>query len=152
MTEEWFSIKLPTDENGKLPRQCPKCDGKFSIHGEDYESSRYLNLRCPYCEWTGGFDEFLTEEQAEYALSVSRDETVQMIGEEVGKAIEDIFGSSTSSGNIDISMESGDFNLGKVGTPSPHLSIATKEISCNSCGFRYEIREETQDHLCPVCR
>ena len=49
MTEKTISNDLPTDSDGHLPRQCPHCEQRFSIHGETYEEGRYLNLRCPYC-------------------------------------------------------------------------------------------------------
>lgn len=142
MTEKIISIDLPTNQNGHLPRQCPHCEQRFSIHGETYEEEHYLNLRCPYCGMIEEFDGFLTEEQAEYSQVTSQNEAIEMAAREVEDAIKDAFGSSTS-GSIDFDEQK---------TPSPHLPFEPEHLSCSDCAFRYGVKDGDGEMLCPVCR
>jgi len=142
MTEKTISIDLPTDSDGHLPRQCPHCEQRFSIHGETYEEGRYLNLRCPYCGMIEEFDEFLTEEQAEYSQAIAQNELREMAAKEIEDALGDVFdGASTDS-----------IDFGELETSSPHLPYDPTRITCPECGFRYGVKPEGDDTLCPVCR
>lgn len=142
MTEKTISIDLPTDSDGHLPRQCPHCEQRFSIHGETYEEGRYLNLRCPYCGMIEEFDEFFTEEQAEYSQAIAQNELREMAAKEIEDALGDVFdGASTDS-----------IDFGELETPSPHLPYNPTQITCPECGFRYGVKPEGDDTLCPVCR
>lgn len=152
MTEKVVSIDLPTDENGLLPRQCPNCGGKFAIHGDTYEEEHYLNLRCPYCQWIEEFDEFLTEEQAEYGEAIAESELRRMAEKELAEAFEDAFGGASGSDFIEIETNTDEIDFGERSAPSPHLSIATVRINCLECALRYEVREGETETYCPVCR
>jgi DNA-directed RNA polymerase subunit RPC12/RpoP len=152
MTDKELSIELPTDENGFLPRQCPNCSGKFAIHGDTYQEEHYLNLRCPYCNWIEEFDEFLTEEQLEYAEAVTENEARRMMENEFAEAFEDAF--SSSSDFVEVEANPDEIDFGERDAPSPHLSIMTEQIICSECGFKYLIRKEEKEgeYSCPVCR
>ncbi|PSQ19686.1 hypothetical protein BRD00_01315 [Halobacteriales archaeon QS_8_69_26] len=152
MTDRVVNIDLPTDEAGMLPRQCPNCDKQFAIHGVTYENERYLNLRCPYCEWIAEFEEFLTEEQAEYGEVVTENEARQLLEDELADMFEDAFSSTGSSDFIEIETNTDEINLGHRDTPSPHLTIETNQITCSGCAFRYAVEDSTEDSSCPVCR
>jgi DNA-directed RNA polymerase subunit RPC12/RpoP len=152
MTERVVSIDLPTDDEGMLPRQCPNCDGQFAIHGETYQEEHYLNLRCPYCGWVAEFDEFLTEEQATYGEAVAENEARRMLEEEFADAFEDAFSGVGSSDFIEVETNTDEIDFGHRSTPSPHLAIETDQVTCDTCGFRYAVEEETEDTSCPVCR
>jgi len=152
MTEKEINIDLPTDSDGFLPRQCPNCEKKFAIQGESYEEEHYLNLRCPYCEWIAEFDDFLTEEQAQYAEAVAENEARKMAEKEVGKALEDAFSGFKSNDSVEVETSTDDIDFGHREPPSPHLPIATQEVSCSECSFSYIVRTGTSDHTCPVCR
>ena len=152
MTDMVVNIDLPTDEAGMLPRQCPHCDGKFAIHGETYEQEHYLNLQCPYCEWIAEFDEFLTDEQAEYGEAVAETEARQMLEEEFADMFEDAFSGVGSSDFIEVETNTDEIDFGHRNTPSPHLAIQTDQVTCSDCGFRFAVEEGTGDSSCPVCR
>jgi len=152
MTERIVNIDLPTDDEGMLPRQCPNCDGSFAIHGETYEDEHYLNLRCPYCEWVAEFDEFLTEEQAAYGEAVAENEARRMLEAEVADMFEDAFSGVGSSDFIEVETNTDEIDFGHRSTPSPHLPIETDQVTCGECGFRYAVKDGTDDSSCPVCR
>lgn len=152
MTEKVVNITLPTDEDGMLPRQCPNCDQPFAIHGQTYEDEHYLNLRCPYCEWIEEFDEFLTEEQAQFAKATATNEALDMAGDIIGDALKDAFGGIKSSKNFKVKSSGGDVDFGSVDAPSPHLQVDTDLITCDECGFKYGVKQGAEGTHCPVCR
>lgn len=142
MTEKAINIELPTDSRGYLPRQCPHCNQRFSIHGETYEEGHYLNLRCPYCGMIEEFDKFLTEEQAEYSQAIAQNEAREMAAKQLEDALGNVFDGS-STGSID---------FGELETPSPHLPYGPARITCSQCEFRYGVKQDEAETLCPVCR
>lgn len=149
--EKELSITLPADDNEMLPRQCPNCEQEFLIHQPSYTENNYLNLRCPYCEWTEEKDEFLTDEQAAYAEAVAANELRSMAEEEVQEAFEDAFGGLSSSGGISIETDSSDVDFGRKSLPSPHIDAETTKLECDSCEFIYAVTD-TKQISCPVCR
>jgi rubrerythrin len=152
MTDMVVNIDLPTDEAGMLPRQCPNCDGQFAIHGETYEQEHYLNLRCPYCEWVAEFDEFLTEEQAEYGEAVAENEARRMLEDEFAEMFEDAFSGTGSSDFIEVETNTDEIDFGHQDTPSPHLPVETDQLACSECGFSFAVEQGREDGSCPVCR
>lgn len=140
MTEKTVSIDLPTDGDGMLPRQCPNCQAQFAIHEESYSEEHYLNLRCTYCEWIEKFDEFLTDEQADYAQAVAENEARQLAAKELEDALGDVFDSS------------GDIEFDDCPEPSPHLSVEMQRVVCDECGFIYSVQKDPDEVSCPVCR
>jgi len=152
MTKKEVNITLPTDENGLIPRQCPHCDGKFTIHSETFEEQQYLNLRCPYCEWVEDVDEFLTEEQAAYSEAVAETELRRMAEKEFAEMWEDTFSGLSSNDFIEVETNTDEIDFGLRNAPSPHLSIETMQVTCSECSFRYAVRRDENDPSCPVCR
>lgn len=152
MTEKSVSIDLPTDDAGILPRQCPNCSGKFGVHGDTYEQEHYLNLRCPYCEWIGEFDEFLTEEQAQYAEAVAETELRRMAEQEFAEQWENAFDGMSSNDFLEIETNTDEIDFGDRSSPSPQLSIDTDSTTCQQCGFPYIVQSGEADVSCPVCR
>jgi len=136
-----ISIDLPTDDDGMLPRQCPTCERTFAIHRSTYREQHYLNLRCPYCGWIAEFDQFLTDEQADFAEATAENEARELAESELEEALSDIFGT------VD------DLDFGRQSVPSPHLDVPMTSRTCDNCGFRYHIAASYQDaSRCPVCR
>jgi len=88
------------------------------------------------------FDEFLTEEQTEYSQAIAQNELREMAAKEIEDALGDVFdGASTDS-----------IDFGELETSSPHLPYDPTRITCPECGFRYGVKPEGDDTLCPVCR
>ena len=149
--EKELSITLPADDDEMLPRQCPNCKQAFLIHQPSYSENNYLNLRCPYCEWIEEKDEFLTDEQAEYAEAVAANELRSMAEEEMEEVFEDAFSGLSSTGGISIETDTSDVDFGRKSLPSPHINAETYEVECDSCGFIYAVTDPEQA-FCPVCR
>jgi DNA-directed RNA polymerase subunit RPC12/RpoP len=138
--ERNFNISLPLTEDNYLARQCFNCKRKFSIKADDYDNKGYLNLRCPYCGLIGEFEEFLTDEQNRWALSIQKEEAKDLVLEMLDNNFENI---STNKGNISDSDRN-----------SPHISKEMGKFRCDKCDFRikYNQRFDEKDILCPVCR
>jgi ssDNA-binding Zn-finger/Zn-ribbon topoisomerase 1 len=137
--EREIEIEFPADGNGMVGRQCPNCEMVFRISEQMYQDRHYLNLRCPYCEWVDEFDEFLTDQQREYAEAMMKDELDKMAAE----ALDDALGDMIDINSVDYSNES---------IPSPHSDIETDRETCSDCGFEYEILSSESGTDCPVCR
>jgi hypothetical protein len=93
-------------------------------------------------------DEFITEEQEEYAEAVAENELRKMSGEALSEKLEDVF-SNTDSFEV---KSNPDIDFGSVDTPSPHFSIELSDNQCDDCGFEYQVAEEGENSSCPVCR
>lgn len=148
--EKEISIELPTNEDEMLPRQCPNCEQQFLIQQEEYEAGGYLNLRCPYCEWIDEKDEFLTDEQVEYAEAVAMNEMKGMLEKELGGMLEDAFSGLKSNDFITIEKGSSDFKLDRDSLPSPSTDASTTKQKCDECEFSFETINSSV--VCPVCR
>lgn len=150
MKKGW-SIDLPTDDDEMLPRQCPNCEQAFLIHLPRYTEGMYLNLRCPYCEWVADSDEFVTDEQSEYAAAVGGNELRSMAEDMLNDALDDIFGGLKSSKHFSVKRSSSGVDFGRHSLPSPITEHQTSEFNCNKCGFIYSTIPNS-DPVCPVCR
>lgn len=149
--EKGWSIDLPVDDNEMLPRQCPNCEQAFLIHLPRYTEGMYLNLRCPYCEWVADSDEFVTDDQAEYAAVVGENELRNMAEDTLNDALDDIFGELNSSKHFSVNRGSSRVDFGRHSLPSPIADYQIDKSDCNNCGFSYSTLPNS-DPVCPVCR
>ena len=62
MSENIIKIGLKTDEKGYIKRQCPECNGLFKIKNKSSNDEYF----CPYCEKSGFFKDFLTDNQKKF--------------------------------------------------------------------------------------
>lgn len=141
-----LSIELPTDANGYIGRECPRCSGRFKIDIENFEEGGHLNLRCPFCEFISESDRFLTSEQREYVHSIQRDELLTLAEDKMSELLEDVFSGS------EFEVTGGeDIDLGNTSVKSPGFDTDTTNIHCDKCGFHYSL-ETGRSGVCPVCR
>lgn len=143
------SLSIPTDDDGMLGRECPRCRGRFQIDLEYYESRGYMNLRCPYCRFISELDNFTTGEQRAYIYSTTRNMAFQAAEEAFEEAFEGISGSS--SGSVEFSVDAGDIDFGRVQTESPEFTTEVSDVECEECGFSFRIKPDSEG-VCPVCR
>lgn len=141
-----MTIELPSDENGMLGRECPRCQGRFTVHGELFEKRGFLNLRCPYCEFIAEADQFLTGEQRAHVYSLQRDELLGLAENVMSEIVENAF----SQSGFDLNLNN-DLDLGNVHIESPHFTTETDSMRCDDCGFQYGVKVD-KDSVCPVCR
>ncbi|MXR40059.1 hypothetical protein GRX01_01620 [Halobaculum sp. WSA2] len=134
-----ISIEFP-DDGGMIGRECPRCQGRFTVDRERYEDSGFRNLRCPYCGFIAELDRFMTGEQRGYAHSVQQGELYDLAEEMLEEALSDIGFEST--GGID---------FGGTPTESPQFSTETELVECGECGFCFGT-EVGREGVCPVCR
>lgn len=143
------SLEIPVDEDGMLGRGCPRCRSQFKIDLDRYEERGFMNLRCPECRFISELDNFTTGEQRGYLYSVSRNFALSTMED----LIEDVFNGSSSSsgGEVEIEINTGDVDFGRVETEPPTISIELEEEVCDECGFSFQVEIESNG-VCPVCR
>lgn len=129
-----FSVSIPTDEEGYLGRECPKCDSYFKITpGTGLEG--VTAVICPYCGHKAEQSDFATPQQLEYAQSV----VMQQVMGAASKDLKDMarsFNRKCSGGLFSLKMD--------VRTkPSPIRHYVEKEletkVECSACALRYTI-------------
>ena len=137
-----FTVKLPTDGNGYVDRQCPvqSCLGFFKVKPGTgiVEPGRDL-CTCPYCGHKGSNETFYSFTQIEFAkasaLFAARDEI------------------SNSLENMARRFQSGAVTMTyKRGASRPPTYRHTRLeffIKCDSCTCEYALSSESG--LCPDC-
>lgn len=61
MSEETFSIRVPTDEDGYVTFQCPFCSSLFKLMVEEFERDSVWDFYCPCCGLKDGSASFLPD-------------------------------------------------------------------------------------------
>lgn len=61
-------VKLPTDEDGFIGRECPKCNRYFKVKVETGLNTSICH--CPYCGYTADYSVFTTKDQTDYSNNV----------------------------------------------------------------------------------
>jgi len=56
-----IKVNLPSDEQGFIGRECPKCYKYFKVKPGTGLSTSICH--CPYCAYTGDYNEFSTKDQ-----------------------------------------------------------------------------------------
>ena len=140
------SIEFPTNEDGMLGRECPRCSGRFTIQANDFQDRGFLNLRCPYCEFISEVELFRTGEQRLYAHSTQQNELNRLAEQVLQEQLDQMF----SSSSLDIERTES-IELGTVPVESPRFMTTTELCRCSQCGFAYGTEPE-RTGCCPVCR
>lgn len=73
-----MSITIPTDEDGRMARECPNADcspGYFKVKPGTGVTGGQTVAYCPYCRRTAEPNDFLTKEQVRYAKDIAVQET-----------------------------------------------------------------------------
>ena len=55
-----FSVNIPSDDDGFILLQCPKCREKFKLYCNDLKSNELINIYCPSCGLI--IDNYFTDE------------------------------------------------------------------------------------------
>jgi hypothetical protein len=80
--ERGIKVPMPSDEEGLIGRECPnpECLGYFKVKFGTGLTEPGLPCHCPYCGYTAEHDQFWSQDQIEYALSIFRKELGKAIG------------------------------------------------------------------------
>ena len=84
-------LELPLDSNGFLRRECPSCHKPFKWHAgpanEEAEGHPPPpSFFCPMCGKPAGPEEWMTQEQQEYARNVAMPALMKRLDDELGAA------------------------------------------------------------------
>ncbi len=134
-----IEVSIPPDEKGMVGRECPKCKLYFKVKLGTGISTKFCN--CPYCEYSGDSDNFMTKSQLEYAQSIAIN---QLLNDHVSPSLEKLTKQFKA-------LERGSRNSLikiKIHTKVPNLTLPIKHyteyeletsIICDNCGLEFSI-------------
>jgi len=137
-----FNISIPTDEHGRIARQCPSdiCSpGYFKVKSGTGITGGQEVAFCPYCRHSAEPGEFKTEEQLRYAKDVVLREAHKGIQDMFGKALGLGPSGSKKIGGGFISMEM-TYKPGSL--PSvrrPMEDEIRRDVVCPHCGLDHAV-------------
>lgn len=143
------SLEIPTDDEGTLPRQCPRCQRQFSIDSPRYQDRGFMNLRCPYCGFIAELDRFTTGSQRQYMYSATQNMARRAAEQMVEEAFNGLSGFSGS--DVEFNVDASDIDFGRVPVDPPIQEIDTEQVTCPDCEFIHGV-EDSAETVCPVCR
>jgi uncharacterized Zn-finger protein len=71
MSDVFFCITIPSDDNGFITLQCPFCSDRFKLTAEDFQREDIIDIFCPYCGLQHEPSRFLTDEVLEQAQVIA---------------------------------------------------------------------------------
>lgn len=142
-----FAVSIPTDEDGFLGRECPKCEQHFRIAHQDYEElPEEVQLWCVYCGHRDDHSEFITPQQYDRVMRAASDYAYQL----ASSALNEAFGRMARRSRnafVRVSYRSKPFYPAPL--PDINEERLIRERSCEACGLRYAVFGEHR--FCPAC-
>lgn len=150
---EQFSIPMEADDDGLVGRQCPReeCRPRYfkvappsvaEVSEDTGASASLTTLHCPYCGHSEGFQQFITEEQRRWLMSLlTRD-----VHRQVQSIFAGTFGRGRRSGPISVN-----YTPGRLPSIQTYQERELKRIvECEPCRRRYAVYGVAS--FCPFCR
>ena len=75
-----FEINIPSDNDGFVLLQCPKCLEFFKLHPSDIESEETLHIFCPFCGLIS--ENYITNDVIELAQIITKNYMLKYIHKE----------------------------------------------------------------------
>lgn len=145
-----ISVNFPTDKDGTVGRECLECKKYFKIKPGTGLPTDYCH--CPYCDYEGKSDTFLTQDQITYAESIAYKKVYQQIIKPTLIKLTDSFKeleSSTRNSLIKIKV-----TTNESGFDFPTKYYTEKELEtvviCDNCGLEFAIYGVFS--RCPDCK
>lgn len=142
MNTTQMKISIPTDENGLVGRQCPTCQEYFSVKfGTGLPTSDHI---CPYCGYTASSNEFFTQEQNDYIVSLLSKEFIEPAIRDLNKSFKNLERSSSKYIKIKVKTNDVSFPI-----KSYQEKILETHVTCDNCGLVFSIYGVFSN--CPDC-
>ena len=145
-----ISVNFPTDKNGMVGRECLECKKHFKIKLGTGLPTDYCH--CPYCDYEGKSDTFLTQAQIKYVESIAYKQVYQQLIKPSLDKLTDSFKElerSTRNSLIKVKVttkESGFYFPTKYYTEKELETVVT----CDNCGLEFAIYGVFS--RCPDCK
>lgn len=144
MNDLRFNISIPSDEDGCVLFQCPRCGELFKVAVDDYESDSVIDIHCPLCGLIS--DSFFTQDVIDLALA----KTANAVMPELEHLLKKKLG---RMGNGPIS-----FNVKTNHEKEPEIPIqqsvdALHKIVCQDCKRTSKVSPALamSSYTCPYC-
>ncbi len=129
-----MNIEIPMGKDGLVGRVCPTCEEYFKIKPgtgiPDIESTA-----CPYCEYQGEPQEFTTQNQIDYAISVMAKEVVEPVLKDFQRSLKSLERRSRKS-IIQLKVSSSSVSLPIKYFSEPELETL---VECDNCGLVFSV-------------
>ena len=139
-----FEIEIPSDNEGYVLMQCPKCGSLFKLHPSDISDDSVLDIRCPACGVVS--KSFLTEDVIVYANVIAKNYAMNAIYEEM-KTLE-----KQTCGGL-ISFKAGNKPRDEEMQPLSPAVEALIEVECDQCHKTAKVQPllALSKYNCPFC-
>lgn len=139
-----IQIEIPTDEDGYVLFQCPKCGEYFKIAPSDYEDDEVEEVWCPNCGMVS--DNYLTEDVIDLAMVKLGNACMDILHEEFKKLERQTKGRDVS------------FKAGSKPKPTPEERLIVRiddlvKIKPPCCGKTIKLSPLSASavYYCPFC-
>lgn len=146
------SIKIETDENGYIDKQCPSedCEFIFKVNEEDWSNIfQDEAVWCPFCRHEASADQWFTLEQEEHA----RSETMAIVEGKIHNALnsgaQKFNRSQPKNSFISMSMKVQGGRKRTYTIPAKAAEAMQLEIQCEECSSRFAVVGSA--YFCPAC-
>lgn len=145
-----ISVNFPPDKDGMVGRECPECKKYFKVKpGTGLPTD---HCHCPYCDYEGKSDTFLTQDQIDYAQSIAYKKAYQqIIKPSLDKLMESFKDLERSTRNSLIKIK---VTTKESGFDFPTKYYTEKEletvVTCDNCGLEFAIYGVFS--RCPDCK
>jgi hypothetical protein len=140
--EHRIEVSFPTDGDGFISQQCPKCSQRFKVRVDD--DSDHSASYCPYCG-SQSEEGWLTEEQQAYAMGLVTEQVVDPMLDDFTRELEQL---NRPGGNISFS---GSFER-TVPPPKPVESEGDMQVvTFGCCNEAVKVVSTTDGLHCVIC-
>lgn len=134
-----IKIRMPTDRNGLVGRECPACKRYFKLRfGTGLPTSV---CHCPYCEHEGEVASFMTADQEKYVRSMALREVQKQVVEpamrDFQRSIQGL-GHSSAKGVLQIKISS-HYRPTHIPVRYYREKRLETDVTCDHCGLQFAI-------------
>jgi hypothetical protein len=142
MDTRQFDIPIPPGEDGLVGRECPSCKRYFKLKlGTGLPTTQSI---CPYCGYKDKLQNFLTEDQKAYALSVGIKNVAEPLLRDLASSFKRLETPSNNFLQIKVSTSIPEFRI-----QSYQEKVLETNITCDTCGLVFSIYGVFSN--CPDC-
>lgn len=146
-----FTVRVPADADGFIPRRCPYCRGTFKVPTGDVDALPWLRLTCARCGLSAGFGDFTPPDVLAAATTQAMNYARGQIDAMLGAFARDVNGRDRPGQLVRMRVEHRPATPERVPRVRAITDLAVADLPC--CGTRVKLGFALAASLfyCPVC-